>query len=298
VTGQDRVRPIIFGEVLFDRFPDGNEVLGGAPFNVAWNLQALGLAPVFVSRIGDDDLGRRIQQAMADWGLDRSALQVDSEHPTGAVDVEVKNGEPTFTIAPERAYDYIATSGLPDLLSDSLVYHGSLGLRHPVTRSTWKEWTAASAVSLFLDVNLRPPFWNREEVLEWIRRATWVKLNDNELSEMVPGVKAPVEQAHELMTSTGLETLILTRGEQGVLMFTAESGEHSPPPVSASRVRDTVGAGDAFSSVVILGLTRNWVWPVILQRALEFAAAVVGLQGATTTDKEFYLRFKQDWELS
>ena len=33
--------PIIFGEVLFDIFPDGNQVLGWAPFNAAWYLQGL-----------------------------------------------------------------------------------------------------------------------------------------------------------------------------------------------------------------------------------------------------------------
>ena len=36
-------RAIIFGEVLFDTFPDGTAVLGGAPFNVAWHLQGFGL---------------------------------------------------------------------------------------------------------------------------------------------------------------------------------------------------------------------------------------------------------------
>ena len=44
---------VIFGEVLFDDFPDG-AVLGGAPFNVAWHLQAFGLHPVMISRTGND----------------------------------------------------------------------------------------------------------------------------------------------------------------------------------------------------------------------------------------------------
>jgi len=37
--------PVLFGEILFDRFPDGREVLGGAPFNVAWHLRGFGLDP-------------------------------------------------------------------------------------------------------------------------------------------------------------------------------------------------------------------------------------------------------------
>lgn len=50
----------IFGEVLFDHFPDGSRVLGGAPFNVAWHTQAFGLAPCFISRIGNDPAGYEI----------------------------------------------------------------------------------------------------------------------------------------------------------------------------------------------------------------------------------------------
>jgi hypothetical protein len=54
-------RPVIFGEVLYDCFPDGEAVLGGAPFNVAWHLQGLGLSPLFISRVGDDPLGHRVR---------------------------------------------------------------------------------------------------------------------------------------------------------------------------------------------------------------------------------------------
>ena len=41
--------PVVFGEVLFDIFPDGAKHLGGAPFNVAWHLQAFGDQPLFLS---------------------------------------------------------------------------------------------------------------------------------------------------------------------------------------------------------------------------------------------------------
>lgn len=70
---------IIFGEVLFDCFPDGNVILGGAPFNVAWNLQAFGLSPLFISRIGDDSYGITIKEAMQNWGMDLRGLQLDLE---------------------------------------------------------------------------------------------------------------------------------------------------------------------------------------------------------------------------
>jgi len=61
----------VFGEVLFDCFPGGHEVLGGAPFNVAWHLQGFGLAPVFISRVGNDESGRRVRSALSTWGMNQ-----------------------------------------------------------------------------------------------------------------------------------------------------------------------------------------------------------------------------------
>lgn len=80
-------RICLFGEVLFDHFPDGKQVLGGAPFNVAWHLQALGQAPLFISRVGTDPEGEQIRRSMDDWGMDLGGLQTDPALPTGRVSV-------------------------------------------------------------------------------------------------------------------------------------------------------------------------------------------------------------------
>ena len=64
-------RPVVVGEVLFDLFPDDSRVLGGAPFNLAWHLQALGLEPLLITRVGADLEGAEVLEAMARWGLDR-----------------------------------------------------------------------------------------------------------------------------------------------------------------------------------------------------------------------------------
>ena len=89
------MRPLVFGEVLFDRFPDGSELLGGAPFNVAWNLHGLGLRPLLIGAVGDDDLGRRVLAAMDSWGMGRSGVQVVAGRETGIVK-PVKITEPAL----------------------------------------------------------------------------------------------------------------------------------------------------------------------------------------------------------
>lgn len=139
--------PCFFGEILFDVFPDGREVLGGAPFNVAWHLQGFGLAPLLISRVGADAAGERIRAAMAAWGMRLDGLQTDAVHPTGRVTVSLRDGEPSFEIVPDSAWDFIAADELPDLIP-ALVYHGSLAVRHPVSAAALEALLARCGVSL------------------------------------------------------------------------------------------------------------------------------------------------------
>lgn len=90
---------LIFGEVLFDVFPDGQRVLGGAPFNVAWNLHQLGEPVCFVGGIGNDPAGAAVQARMLgtipgrDAPADLKLVQVDDHHIgfafTGTADIDL-----------------------------------------------------------------------------------------------------------------------------------------------------------------------------------------------------------------
>ena len=290
--------PVIFGEVLFDCFPDGRAVPGGAPFNVAWNLQALGAAPLLVSRVGQDDLGGRITRAMGSWGMDRSGLQADPDHPTGSVEVTLPEGEPRFSIPGGQAYDFIATDELPQLAGAGLLYHGSLALRSESARQALEQLRRVTAAPVFLDANLRSPWWERRQALVWLRRARWVKLNEQELELLVPEEPDTPARAESLLHGSLIAALLVTRGDRGVWFRDRQGQILEQAAAPAAALIDPVGAGDAFSAMAIRGLLDGWSWPVILGRALEFAAAVVGLRGATTTDRDFYLPFTRDWERS
>ncbi|RLJ20866.1 hypothetical protein DJ031_04880 [bacterium endosymbiont of Escarpia laminata] len=84
-------RLCVFGEVLFDHLPDGARVLGGAPFNVAWHLQAFGQSPCFISRVGRDAEGAKVKTAMTAWGMRIDTLQTDDHLPTGQVSVSIED---------------------------------------------------------------------------------------------------------------------------------------------------------------------------------------------------------------
>jgi fructokinase len=156
--------PVIFGEVLFDCFPDGAQVLGGAPFNVASHLAAFGAAPVFVSSVGGDALGDQIERAMAKRGMSRLGLQRDPLHGTGSVQVRLVDGEPSYDIVADRAYDQIQAAALPTLPVGGLLYHGSLALRGETSAAALQALCEQTDAAVFLDVNLRDPWWDKSRV--------------------------------------------------------------------------------------------------------------------------------------
>jgi len=292
-----KARPIIFGEVLFDQFPDGSVVLGGAPFNVAWHLQAFGRAPLFISRVGKDELGSQIRATMQDWGMDLSALQADTRYPTGTVRIEFNKGEPAFEILSHQAYDFIDDEQLPTLSNQSVVYHGSLALRHSVSQSSLDRLLDNAAASVFMDVNLRAPWWEKEQVITRLKMARWAKLNDAELGLLSASAGGIESQARKLQEDCDLDILIVTRGSQGAFALSREGRAVHVKPQSIISVVDTVGAGDAFSAVMLLGLVHHWKLELALQRAQSFASTVVGIRGATPHSLSLYNRFISEWSL-
>ena len=286
--------PLIFGEVLFDRFADGSSVLGGAPFNVAWNLQAFGSTPLLVSRVGKDELGARIRQALQDWGMSCRCLQQDPLHATGTVEVSLQDGEPAFDIVSERAYDHIEPIDLTGV-KPALLYHGTLAARQPVSAAALKALRTAITAPGFVDINLRDPWWRPDQVVALLQGADTIKLNRDELERLMTGPRELVEKARQLLQSSGARQLILTCGAAGARIVTAAAEPLQVKPEPQTRVVDTVGAGDAFASVMLLGQLRGWPRQVTARRAQEFAAAVVGLRGATTTERAFYTTFTTRW---
>ena len=297
MTNKDHAVPVIFGEVLFDCFPDGNSVLGGAPFNVAWHLQAFGMSPLVVSSIGDDELGQNVKSAMLDWGMGVSGLQLDPLHPTGSVAIEFNNGEPQYTIVEHRAYDYIDAELLPPLPRNRLLYHGTLALRNQASRDALSSLKQHHSDTVFMDVNLRDPWWEKTFVLDLADDADWVKLNEDELAQLGNGTGDIESQAREFLGTHHLKGLVVTLGAKGAVALTDDGAHAEVAPSQALKVVDTVGAGDAFTSVLILGITFQWPLQQTIQRAQQFASLMVGRQGATVHDQGFYRAMIADWRL-
>lgn len=261
------------GELLWDVFPQGKQ-LGGAPANFAYITSLLGDSGIVASRLGDDSLGQEAQEQLQRLGLETRFVQRDSEHPTGTVNVQLdQKGQPQFQITESVAWDYLEWTAQWQALAaqaDALCF-GSLAQRCQVSRETIRTFIRnlrPGAVRVF-DVNLRQNFFSEEVLSESLRCCDVIKLNHEE----VPRVMQLLGMAHvsdessaeQLKTKYRLKLVCVTRGAEGSFLL-GDGGTHEHSGLQVE-VKDTVGAGDAFTA----GLTHCYLRGTSLAKMNEVA---------------------------
>jgi fructokinase len=279
-------RPVVvgIGEVLWDLLPSGKQ-FGGAPANFAYHAHALGAESHVVSCVGKDVLGGEIVDRLAALNLSRQYIAVDEAHPTGTVSVALDGqGKPTYTIHEGVAWDFIPSSAeLLDLAGRTdAVCFGSLAQRSDVSRRTIRAFLAAvprQALKVF-DINLRQHYFDLETVRAGLASADVLKLNDEELP-VVAGLLgiSETDAVGWLLAEFGLKLIALTRGPQGAVLATPQG--RSALPAAATAVVDTVGAGDAFTAALAMGLLDGRDLDAIHRHAHRLAAFVCSQPGAT-----------------
>jgi len=254
VSEPDTKTVLAFGEILWDLLPTGT-TLGGAPFNFVYRVHALGNRGLMVSRVGDDENGRKAIEMVRSLGLDTSLVQVDAVHPTGTVNVFLDaDNNPDYYIVPGTAYDHIEpTEALAEAagVCDCFCF-GTLVQRSPETRDTlYRLLDLAGDALKFLDINLRKDCYREETVRESLRRADVLKLNDGEARELAGMLGLPLESltqfAHAITRQAALKYCVITLGARGALGVSGK-GEEVYVPGCRVDVADTLGSGDAFSA--------------------------------------------------
>jgi len=274
------------GEILWDLFPDRPR-LGGAPFNFTFHCHQLGHSAIMVSRIGTDERGGAIRKAVGDLGLSDKFIQEDSTHPTGTVQVAVDvHGQPTFTITPDVAYDYLTwAQPLDDLARQArALCFGTLIQRQDTARVTVQRLLRAAQNAIIVyDVNLRQHFYNREIVEASLHACRWAKLNDQELVMLrdLLALKGKKDTAllADLRRRYAIELVCLTRGANGCLVQTDD--EEIAAPGIPVKVIDTVGAGDAFTAGLLCAVLEGCDLGVSSLFANRLAARVAASPGGT-----------------
>ena len=243
-----------------------------------------------LSAVGDDQEGKSLRDLIRDWGLDDSGLQVDASHSTGSVIVSLSGGEAKYTIQKPCAWDFIDDVSL---VASDLLYHGSLALRSPVSRSSFEAIAGRSGDAIrFFDINLRAPHYELEQVKQWMHGADWVKLNLDELKEITGLTEIDINNAKAILAQLKADfkigNLLLTGGEQGAVIYGDQGYVAKIPAPSPGVMVDTVGAGDGFTAMTLNGILRNYSLDRIVHMASTFAAKICQIQGATIQDPNFY----------
>lgn len=236
------------GELLWDIFPDGRKVAGGAPFNFAFHCHQLGHPATIVSRVGGDDLGHELRDEVKRLGLSDEFIQTDRQHPTGTVRVTVDGrGQPNYEIVEDVAWDFLSEVSLPDVAA---VGFGTLGQRSPVSAATIQSFVAAAPLRIF-DVNLRQHFYSRESLNRSLAAAEIVKVSEDEWPRVSELFAAAGPSDLLALYPERMQLVAMTRGANGSSFSFPNRAEDFAIPGIPSQLVDTVGAGDAFTAAMV-----------------------------------------------
>jgi fructokinase len=292
-------RPLILalGEILWDLLPSGKQ-LGGAPANFAYHAAQLGADAKIVSAVGDDDLGHEILDRLRALHLDTTYVAVDPRRPTGTVTVSLDSkGVPTYTIHENVAWDFIPTTpALLDLASRAdCVCFGTLAQRCDSGDMVGRVLTAARPDALrIFDANFRQHYYGCGTVHWSLLHSNVLKLNDAEFAQ-IPRLchsnESPLDPAPYLFTTYDrLRTIAVTRGADGSILYSRDGPSVEHPGHPAATIGDTVGAGDAFTAALAMGLLRNVPLKRINDNANRLAGYVCTQPGATPPIPQDLLR--------
>ena len=274
-------KAVCFGEVLWDVFPNGKKI-GGAPFNVARQISNYGFDCKLITAVGKDKLGDELLLAIKNFNFSSDTIQLKSDLQTGTVEVLLdKNGSATYSISKPVAWDAIDVN--PELVklvgaSDVFVY-GSLAARSKVSRDSLYKLLDNSKFKVF-DLNLRAPYFQYEHLDILMRQANFIKFNDEEIALICAHLRINQSdiksQMLEISNKYNLDYVAVTLGSNGaILLYTGQFYQSRSYRV---KVKDTVGAGDAFLAALISKLLKS-IKPIT---ALNFACAI----GALVASKE------------
>jgi fructokinase len=276
-------KAVCFGEILYDVFPD-RERIGGAPLNVASRLSGLGISTEMISKVGDDEKGEKLISYLESKNIKTKNISKDPNFTTGVVNVKLsESGSATYEIAHPVAWDKIEISeAIKNSVknADAFIF-GSLICRDEVSRKTLFELLPEAKYRIF-DINLRPPYYEKEVLEKLMEQADFIKFNDDELfeiAEMMGSKHNSLEQnLHFISEKTNTKTICVTKGRHGAVLL--KDGVRYYNSGFKVKVKDTVGAGDSFLASLIAGLLKEEESQNTLDFACAVGALVAGKEGA------------------
>lgn len=284
------------GEIIFDIYPDIKK-LGGAPLNFIYHINKLTNNGLFISRVGDDEPGHEAISFLKHNNIPVDYIQIDNEYETGAAFANLdENKIPHWDIPPDRAYDFINIPPASEQIIENTgcFYFGSLAQRTERSRTTIQSFFGSES-KYFLDLNIRQNFYTKHILSRSLSTADVLKVNEEELNLLnnmfFVSKFNMAECAHSLMESFRIDLIAVTMGADGAYLYNKEKSDFYK--INVDHIADTVGAGDAYSTILALGYLNGWGLVKINKLASEFAGEIIKIPGALPPDDSIYEYFRQ-----
>jgi fructokinase len=258
------------GDAVVDLIPDGPshylKCPGGAPANVAVGISRLGGTCAFFGRVGQDPMGKFMQQTLVQEKVDIQHLISDSEHRTSTVVVDLDDqGERSFTFMVKPSADqFLSVDDIPAFQAGEWLHVCSIALANDPSRTATQEAIQRIKKSggfFSFDPNLREEVWAQPEemiptVMSVVRQADVVKFSEEELT-LLTG-KNSMDDALQSLKQYAIPLIVITLGAEGTLVVT--NNKKVKVPSRSVQVVDTTGAGDAFVGGLLCRLAESKQW--------------------------------------
>ncbi|MCI3953435.1 MAG: PfkB domain containing protein [Burkholderiales bacterium] len=267
--------------------PDMRREFGGCAGNIAYSLGMLGGEPLIMASVGDDyePYARRLE-----------ALQLSQQH--------IRRIVGTFT-----AQAFITTDlddnqitafhpGAMNHSHENHVYEArniALGIIAPDGRDGMLQHAHefyAAGIPYVFDPGQGLPMFRGEELLEFVRMADYVTVNDYEGRMLQERTGTTLDQL-----AKQVKALVVTLGARGSVVR-ADGREFEIPSVKAEKLVDPTGCGDAFRAGLLYGIAAGFDWPLTGRLASLLGALKIACRGGQNhrfTREEIGVRFKESF---
>lgn len=243
------------GNTLFEANP------GGAPCNVLSMLTKLGKKTAFIGKVGKDQFGIRLKNALEEVGISVRNLVMDEKiHTTLAFVHTFADGDRDFSFYRNPGADMMLTKDeiQMDLISSSRIFHfGTLSSTHPGVREATRhalDHARKEGLLISFDPNLREPLWDsledaRQEIAYGMGHCDILKISDNEM-EFMTGTTDYTAGVAKLRESYSIPLILVTLGKEGSRAYYKDWVVEGSPFLQNNTI-ETTGAGDTFCASVL-----------------------------------------------
>jgi 2-dehydro-3-deoxygluconokinase len=285
---------VTFGETMLRLSPPSGDRLetatslefrtAGAESNVAITASRLGTSSVWLSKLPDSPLGRRVTNEVRTHGVE-PRIEWDDEARQGAYYIEHGSTPRSTTVIYDRADAAITTARPTDryqeAIRDAEVFYTS-GIT-PALSETLDETTRdllataqqAETTTAF-DLNYRSKLWSPSEARETYESlfgdVDILVAAERDVHNVLDREGTAEELSAGLAADFGFETVIITRGEEGALAI--HDGTTYEQPAFETDTVDAIGTGDAF----VGGYLARHIAGDNIAESLSYAAATAALK--------------------